>query len=175
VSDQPSELQRRLELATAADLPPNATLDDETASLREGWLALGKLLETSQPMCGELPRLRPVRRPTDHDAFWEPTGVAMLAASLVIALTLALALIGVKAPGGLSTPPYLAVSPNVEQSLPEQAADELVWDDSLDEHLALVGREIVRIEQDWYCLDDAFYPVQFGLQQVEDDIGNNTL
>jgi hypothetical protein len=42
---EPNELQRRLELATSADPGP---LDDETAALRESWLALGKLLQVAE-------------------------------------------------------------------------------------------------------------------------------
>ena len=42
-----SELQRRLEQATSAGIVDQASLDEETAALRDSWLALGKVLQAA--------------------------------------------------------------------------------------------------------------------------------
>ena len=167
MSDELSKLQRQLEQATAAECPPDAPLDAETASLREGWLALGQLLEAAQPALDEpleLPQLPRRRAP----ARWKLVGIAVLAASLLVGATLAWSLMRARQPGGLSPPPDELASPNVKQ-------DELHWDDSLDEEIALAGQQLVRIQQDWYYLDDPFGPVQHGLEQVAEDIEDDTL
>jgi len=44
VSEDPNKLRSQLEQATAAEGSPES-LDAETASLREAWLALGELIE----------------------------------------------------------------------------------------------------------------------------------
>lgn len=103
MSKQQDQLRRRLERATAAEFAadelPNAELPDaETASLREGWVALGQLLvaaypPTEQPLA--LPSL-----PRRKTAVWRnPATVAALTASLLVAATLAWSLLSADGPG----------------------------------------------------------------------------
>jgi len=187
VSEDPNKLRRQLERATAAEDSPDA-LDAETASLREGWLALGQLLEAAERESTEPfewkrppPRLRQNR--------WKLAGVAALAASLLIGLTVAWSLVRKGPPNGSTATPGEVTSPEEKESLPTPdldepklavdeptLEDELDWDDDpLDRQLASVGEEIVRIQQDWDSVDNAFEPVWHGLEQMAEDIDGETL
>jgi uncharacterized protein with von Willebrand factor type A (vWA) domain len=53
--------------------------------------------------------------------------------------------------------------------------EELVWDDPLDEQIALAGQQVLRLQQDWDSLDDAFGPVYHGLEEMEDELDQSTL
>lgn len=168
MSDELSKLQRQLEQATAADCPPEVPLDAETASMREGWLALGQLLEAAQPAPDEPPKLRPIPRRTARTR-WRLAGIAGLAASLVIGVTLGWSLIVLRHSGSPSPPRGGVASQDMKQP------DELNWDDSLDQQIAQAGRQLISIQQDWYHLDDAFGPVHDGMEQMEKDIDDSTL
>ena len=206
MSDEPRDLQRRLEQATAADCPADKPLEPDTASLREAWLAFAALLEATGP--APLEKLRSeqeitvrfgkgrvpfsLRENRDGPPVIPRTrrrlaAVAALAASIAVAVTLIWN--GMRQPAG---PPPLAdgpASPDIEQPAPDskqprqalaandvdQDADQFDWDDSLDEQLVQVGQEIVRVQQDWYQLDDAFDPIQYGLQQMAEDMEDNVL
>jgi len=121
-------------------------------------------------------------------------GVAALAASLLIGLTVAWSLVRNGGADGTTTPDQLA-SPE-ERALPEEkesvpapdvhepqlaveeppAWDEFDWDDDpLDEQLTLFGQEIVSVQQDWDSLDNAFEPVWNGLEQMAEDLDGETL
>jgi len=62
VSDELTNLERRLEAATARDVPPEGPLDPEAAALREGWLALSQLLEAAEKQLGDCPDFRATTR-----------------------------------------------------------------------------------------------------------------
>jgi len=181
VSDELEKLQRRLEEATAADCPRHAPLDADTASLREAWLAFGQLLEAAQPVLHQPPKLPQI--PRRAAGIKRPTlGIAALAASLVVGVTVVWMLLGTGHSGDSSAGPGAVASLDTQQPAlakekpqPAPAAAELRWNDSLDEQLVQVGEEIVRLQQDWYHLDDAFVPVYQGLEQVEKDIEDSTL
>jgi len=228
VNDEIRELQRRLELATAADGPPDGSLDgsldesldgsldgtpdaEQIASLREGWLALGQLLETAQPAPDEPLQLRPLqlqplqlRHPTTPPTsrWWKAAAMATVAASLVIGVGLAWSLlrnhsVDPTQPGrematqnedAKSQQPTTDLAKNaVEQAnspdmLDVDAAvvdapdvDALDWDDSLDDQIALVGRQIIQVQGDWYGLDDALSPLREGIDQIEEEFESDTL
>ena len=184
MSDEQDKLQRQLEQATAGENRPDTPLDAETASMREAWLALGQLLEAAQPAVDEPLRLRPMPRRAVHTR-WRLAGMAALAAGLVVAVTLAWKFVGTNRPvGPVPSGGELAAASNgkpalvaaqSEQSENKPADDGLDWNGSLDEQLALAGQEIVRVEQDWYQLDDAVGPILRGIEQMEKDIEDNVL
>ena len=168
MNDELSRLQRQMEEATAADCGPDCPHDTETASLRQGWLAFGELLEAAQPMADEPLQLRPMPRRTARSRRLA-AGIAAVAASVVVAVTLAWSLLGPKQPADPSTPAGGAVASGAAQT------DELDWDDSLDQQIVQAGQQMVRIQQDWYRPDDAFGSVHDGLEQMEKDIDDNLL
>lgn len=180
MSDELNELERRLERATAAECPSEPILDAETASLREGWLALGQLLEAVRPQLEQPLQLPEPARPKPL-VRWRLAGVAAVAASILVGLTLVWKSIGTSRP---STPSSVSEASAVEAEQPLPArrttqlasvADELAWDDSLDQQIASAAQAVVRIQQDWYHLDYAFGPVYHGLEQMEEDFDQGAL
>ncbi len=90
MNDESKRLQEILERATASGDQMPADLDAETSSLREGWLALGKLLEDAQVASGQsLDRWQVTLRPAPQR--WRLAVVAAVAASLLVAAGLTLA------------------------------------------------------------------------------------
>jgi hypothetical protein len=187
VSDELSRLQHRLEQATAPECPSDALLDTETASLRDGWLALGELLQAVQPALeGPLALREPPRRRS-----WRRlrlAGIAAVAASLLVGVTLAGKWMRAGRPNGpallSATSPSETDPANVDpsgiassQRQATASSDDLDWDwhDPLDQQIALAAEEVVRIQQDWDCLDDAFGPLYRGLEQMEQDLDESTL
>lgn len=181
MSDELNQLRRQLEQATSAEVPPDVSLDDQTRSLRQTWLALGQLLETAQPAPDEPLQLRPMPRRTVRSR-WRLAAVAVLAASLLVGVALALSWLGRTPSGQIATPKSSqdkkSARPEEEQRPPavvEDQADEWDWDDSLDEQIAMAGQEVVLVQQGWHDLDDAFGSVQVGLEEIEEDIQDETL
>ena len=180
MSDELFELERRLTAATAPECPAYLLSDAETAAMREGWLALGELLEAAQPMLDE-----PVRLPEPPNrrlsARWKLAATAALAATVLLGVMLGRRFVEGNRQGGIaSTPEGVAVGverPNAPSEQPRTMPTEesLVWDDPLDEEIALAGQQIVRLQQDWGYLNDAFGPVYSGLEEMEDDLDESTL
>lgn len=111
MSNEPKDLERRLEQATAPADAPDVPLDAETASLREAWLAFGQVLEAAQPAPDEpLPLRIPVVR-RDSRGHWWLAGSLALAASLLVMATAAWSLFfSGGLPGRTSSPAGVAQS-----------------------------------------------------------------
>ncbi len=186
-------LERQLERATAAESPTDAVPDEETKALRETWLSLTSLLETvtrpalNEPFELQLPRVRPNGRLLIGV-------VAMVAASLLAAVALGWHLLGSERTASPTAPANQIVKPNqiiepdqiakpapkstqpaMKQAVAKSNGSQLDWDDSLDQQLVSAGREMVRVQQDWHGLDNAFAPLQHGLEQMRQDIKNDQL
>ena len=194
MSDELEKLRRQMEQATAPEVPPDAGLDAETESLRRTWLALGQLLEASQPAADRPLELRPMPRRTGHLGR-KLAAAATLAASLALGVVVAWALIERAQTDGPASPARKVASPESpqeaelptdtgpspvqEQPLPQTVdRDEtirLAWDDSLDDRIAEMGQEVARAQQDWDGLDDTLGTVWQGLEEIEEDIQNDTL
>lgn len=180
-----------LEQATAPRSESVGRVADETASLREGWLAFGQLLAAAEPKTGrplELPSAPPAQR-----RGWHLAVVAAVAASLVIGVAMAWRLRGTDRPvGPSSVPDNVAVNDGSAKSVvlpvPENrvvavpsdkttapAARDLKWDDKLDDEIAQAGQEVIRMEQQWAYRGDTASFVQYGLEQVEEDVKKNEL
>ena len=173
MSDELRELQRRLEEATAAAPPPAAELDAETRELREGWLALGQLLEAAHP-AGETPVVLPPMPRRSAGRRWKLAAVAALAASLVVVATLAWMLRETGQKGQIASPEVKQPAPTVAQK--EGEVEQLDWDDTLDDHIAMAGRELVLcIQEDWRHVDETFSPLNEGLQEIRQEIEDSTL
>ncbi len=170
MNDELSKLQRELDQATSDHGPTDGPLDAETASLRETWSALGQLLDTAYPPNDKpIPLLRATR---SRGRLWV---LATLAASLLVVIGTTWVLMGIDR----STPSIVpdVDQPAVVQQQQKQPAetDSFDWDDSLDQQIASAGQAIVRVQQDWYYADDAFSPVQDGLEEINEDIQSDML
>ena len=187
-------LEQQLERATASDSPTDVSLgkntvslgkntvplDEDTQALRETWLSFASLLETTQAVVEEpfelqLPPVRPNRR--------RMVGLVVLAVSLLAAIALGWHLLG---SGGTSSPtvpskkiarpdPKPPQPAKKQQAVAKLDGSQLDWDDSLDQQLVSAGREMVRVQQDWHGLNDAFGPLQHGLERMRKEIKNSPL
>jgi len=180
-------LEQQLERATARDVPPNALLDQETTSLREAWLAFGQLLETAQP--GPDQPLKCLSHPPGGGRRrWLVAAIVGLAASLLVAATIAWSARRTE-PAGIITAPSVAVAvsraepsaPAAKKALPEKPSSPagqgsaLAWDDALDKEITLTGQAVVSASQESPLLVDACAPVRYGLEEIEKDIENSPL
>jgi len=173
VSDD-QRLHEMLEKATApgSDLP--VSLDAETASLREAWLALGRTLDAAEAAAGpprELVKLTPPTPPGRQ--LLPPATIFALAASLLVAATIAL--LGNRGPKvadrtapqrGNQTAP---LKTEVEVPTESQNLTYWEWDEQVDTEIenvarganwradyvstfsmaySALGEDIVRIEED---------------------------
>jgi len=180
VSDGLGELHDRLTAATAPECPAHLLSDAETAALRQGWLALGELLEAARPT-GDvsigLPELPGRRVP----ARWRLVAAAAVAASVLLGTTLAWQWVAGSRRGGmspLSEGRAVAVGESdaaSEQPWPLPTEDELAWNDPLDDQIARAAQQILRLQQDGNYLDDVFGPFYSGLEEMEEELDESTL
>ncbi len=193
MSDETKILAEQLEKATAPGNIVDDTLDAETKALREGWLALDQLIEATQPSETELPELQFPMQPQPATksklaVAKKLAALATLAASLLAAALLTWSFVdgrqGEKIVKNQSnetqTPsPIEEVSAPVlvqdEQKPSDTAADELDWDAPLDNEIAAAGQEMLRIQSDWYASDDTSSAVYYRMQQMQQDLSDNTL
>lgn len=195
MNDETERLQEMLERATAPGDEVPEDLDAETVSLREGWLAFGRLLSDTQPTAAEpcenwKVTPRPVRR-------WRPLGMAIaVAASLLIAAGLTMAYRLRDGSSGVQpnsptiaqdsrvpaatvneTPGALA-QPTAEARRERQVAavpDDLKWDDSLDEQITAVAQAAALVHEDWYAQAGNLNAIGRGLDEIKKDIEDGTL
>jgi len=174
-------LERQLESATSREIPPNASLDQETASLREAWLAFGQLLEAAQPGSDQamgLLRDPPARRRRR----WLLATVVGLAASLLVAAMITWSGRRTGPAVVLTGPPVDVAVKRAEQSAPAEkpsspagSGSALAWDDALDKEIIVAGQAVVSADQDWTHLAGAGTTLRYGLEEVQKDIENNAL
>jgi hypothetical protein len=195
VNDETRRLQEILERATAPGDQVPEDLDAETAALREGWLAFGKLLAEAPPTAGEpwenwKVALRPVQR-------GRSLGLALaVAASLLIAVGLTIAYrLHDDSSGIQPNPPAIARDDRVPAEIVEQTpgamaqpetevqqdlqtadvSDELEWDDSLDEQITTLAQAAAFVHDDWYAQAGKLNAIGRGLDEIKKDIEDGTL
>ena len=171
MNDETKNLQRQLEEATAAADAVDASLDAETASLRESWLAFGELLDTAAEPTVEPPEMPRLPRRAVVPRRWLVVSAALVA-SLLIAISLIISAMGPEQ----TAKPEIDAPPQVDPpSRAELVADELQWDDTLDEQIALAGWRMVHVQGDCYQLDGSFSILRDGIEQMEEDMDKSTL
>lgn len=204
-NEEQQKLREMLERATAQGHEMPVDLDAETSSLREGWLALGKLLEDAQLAAGQSSETWQVTLPPARRR-WPLAVAAAIAASLLLAagLTLAYRLRVGSNPLQPSVPTLahddqratsptndrretVAQTPNPEPGTsnresptltPEPrtpSTDQLAWNDSLDDELTVVAQAAALARDDWYARAGGVSAVERGLDQIKKDIEDGTL
>jgi len=191
MNEETRRLQELLERATAPGNQMSDDLDAETSSLREGWLALSKLLEDARVAPDQpLDRWQVTLRPAAQRRWFAVA--AALAASLLIAagLTLAYRLLersDIMAPSaprlaqdGRPLAEPLAVAPEAvakttNADARSSVADGLTWDDPLDDEITAVAQAAAWVQQDWYAQTGGLGAIERGLDQIQKDIEDGTL
>jgi hypothetical protein len=189
VSKELEELQRLLERATAAADASENDSDPEAASLREGWIAFGRLLEATQAPVEMSIDSRPVLPPKrPYGRFWPAAG--LLAASLLVCAVAMWRLQTASRTENASpslaqtasttvaraTPATVAHSaPVKKEQKPVASADEPQWDDSFDEQVAQVGQQMTDVQQNAYAWTDTSGAVQSKIEQIQKDFNDNGL
>ncbi len=178
------DLRRRLEQATASEGRAEGPLDAETASLREGWLALGELLGAVEPPPEKPLRLREPPRP--RRVARTAAVLAALGASLVIGATLAARWVADDRVVRRVLLPQDAASRSMEREEPQvepvaepvetaSLEDHEAWDDPLDQQIALAAQRIVGVQQDWDRVDGAFGPLYTALEEMAEELDESAL
>ena len=195
MNDETKRLREILERATAPGDEVPEDLDAETASLREGWLAFGRLLTEAQPTAGEpWEDWKVTPRPAQRRRF---LGLAIaVAASLLIAAGLTMAYRLRDGSSGVQpNPPTIAQDDRVPagivektpEAIPQPEAevrqnlqiaavpDELKWDDSLDEQITAVAQATALAREGWYAQAGNVSAIERGLDEIKKDIQDGTL
>jgi len=181
MSEEVEKLQRMLERVTAAEDVPQHEPDPETASLREAWLAFGHLLEAARLPAEMLLDNWPVPPPKrSYRRFWPAAGV--LAASLLICGVAMWALQATRRIENASLSPAQTASTGVTHSAPVKktqkpaaSVNEFQWDDSFDDQVAQVGRQVIDVQQGSYAWTDTGGAVQSKIEQIQQDFKDNSL
>jgi hypothetical protein len=189
MTDDLRELQRRLEQATECHGPSEESLEPETVALRAGWLALGELLEAAQPEAA--PRVPPMPlRPAPRPRRWPPTAtVAVLAASMLVAVSIVWSARGFKptaipslqsshvAGGGTKLGPLAArqTPATPSQQTTSASSNGETWDDALDQQITAVANAMVSVQEDWHAPPGGLSAIEYQLQQIKKDIEGDTL
>jgi hypothetical protein len=129
--------------------------------------------------------LREPRKPWRRVAH-TAAGIAALAASLVIAVTLATKWVSGDRVGrgrSLSEDPISGRMEKYEPQVGRVAGpveiaspdDRLAWDDPLDQQIALAAQRIVGVQQDWEQVEGAFGPLYVGLEEVAEELDQSPL
>jgi len=202
VSDELTNLERRLEAATTRRVPPEGPLDPEAAALREGWLALSQLLEAA----GDCPDFRaakmglspsaepdfraakmglsPFAEPAPQRRRWRLAAVVALAVSLLVGVALGWHFLG-PGPAGDQTasqdePPIVspredAVADAQQPKTIDTATPPPAWEDPLDERIDQARQAVVLLQQDLRHGDDGTDSVYDRLEKIREEIGKNPI
>jgi hypothetical protein len=191
---------RVLDQATAAGDAPADRFDEETASLREAWLAFGQMLETVQPPTAPAVRL-PAERPTTNTPLHPGKGPGMrdvllstrphwrrllatglLAASLVIGIGILWMLYGANRQQNLAPGPeqpsmanrQTVPAPRVNNKQPATDA-EPQWDDALDNQFEQVGWQMLCVQENQTLRTGEVEVLQYQMEKFRETIQADTL
>jgi hypothetical protein len=180
VSDEVEKLERMLQRATAAENVPLDDLDGEAARLREGWIAFGRLLEAAEPPAEVSFRCLPLPRKQSQRRLWSAVG--LLAVSLLFC---AVAMWILQRPSGAknASPATMQIaSTGAKRPAPAKQAVKLApgasgpqWDDSLDEQVAQLGRQVIDVQQGSSAWADTGAAVQSKIEQIQQEFKDNNL
>ena len=200
MNDDLTGLEQTLERTTAPMDAPQADLDPDSKSLREAWLAFGRLLEAAQPrdsvpLCDSVPLLRRssarqnrrsllgLHQAVAHVGKKHVAAAAALAASLLVGLSVYWLWGGDSAPqcvvpaaGNVAADK--AAKPSaaaVAQSPVVPAASDLQWNDTLDQQIAEAGQEMALAQSDLAHAFDAGDLLRYQLRQTEQDFEKSKL
>jgi hypothetical protein len=181
MNDSTEQLLAKLEQATSAKSAE--PMDDETAMLRESWLAFGQLVAAADAEA-ELPTKRP---PGTRRVGLIVKFIAALAASLLVAFAAWTMLQrgsgsvepapGIAAPSNL--PAIAPIAAHVtEASNASETIDvrgEFAWEDSFDEQLAITNQAMRAVQADWSGGDRRYSLLLDQFEQFSEELSEGSL
>jgi hypothetical protein len=178
VSEDVEKLERMLERATE-DVPQD-DLDGEAARLCEAWIAFGRLLEAAEPPADVSFRRLPLPRKRSQRRLWSAAG--LLAASLLVC---AVAMWMLQTPRGAKNASLATVqtaatgakqpAPAKQTAKPATNASGPQWDDSFEEQVTQLGRQVIDVQQGSSTWADAGVAVQSKIEQIQQEFKDNNL
>lgn len=188
-----ARLHDLLNRATAPADETSDELDAVAASLRRGWLALGRLLEGEQRAGGaaegnDVEPIRQARQRLRIDsparaAIWFPWLIAAVAASVLIAASVTMI---VRRFGG-GTDVQLNPQQIAHDDKPRNyasggsvlahstLADRWQWGDTVDDDITAVSQATLVAQQDWYAQSSRVGAIQSGLDELESEMDQGKL
>jgi hypothetical protein len=175
MNDELKNLQRRMERATAPDCPAEALADSELAEWREGWLALGRILEDQEKLSGPIALAHPLRRgehpPTPAPAKRISILSVLIAASLLIAATLF---------GLYRAKEFFPELDPTRQSAPDEAQQfsrsfDLRWDDNWDARMSYLSTRLALVQRDGDGWTTEYYRLRGRANALEWELEYNSL
>jgi hypothetical protein len=195
MNDQFNTNDAQLRLATSRALPPTAKLDADTASLREGFLALGAglesagsdfdeaaLIERVRSQCADFnkPQVKEIAAAKTPNRFMEVVLGVVLAASVLLVVGRLVVVSPqadrpgevVVAPGApVQSEPEDFIEPNAEPS----ASVAKAWIDPLDEEIATAQAEMRWLNSRGNGLDGSLSQVGWQLEALSAELGGESL
>jgi hypothetical protein len=161
MNDSTEQWLAKLEQATSASTAE--PMDDETAKLRESWLAFSQLVSAADAEA-ELPTKRPqgTRRVGLIVKF-----IAALAASLLIAFAAWTML--QRGSRSVRPAPGIAAPSNFD------VGGEFAWEDSFDEQLALTNQAMRAVQADWSGGDRRYSLLLDQFKQFSEELSEGSL
>jgi hypothetical protein len=190
------ELDRdELERATSRSLADGAPRDSRSAALRDGWLALGRAVESGNAGFREdvlLERLsaRCASQPSPQPALVEPAAKStslplwplLLGAALALAMMVAVVrTLNLGSTGGTVVPPPLVVQehPSVPAPIAPESAEApaaiAAWTDPLDDEIEQALTQLRSAASRSGGVDDSLTALQTQLQQLSADLAGGSL
>jgi len=167
-----------LRLATSRSLPPGAPLDAETASLRDGFLALGSAVEAAAGPPDEAALLARLKRPRASDARvtarprkrdWLPL---LLAGALAASALIAIARVAMVSQ---STDAIAELPAGQRQSTLPDHLVAAMWNDSLDEEILLAALSIDQLSGKNRGFDRSLLHMNERLEALSQELATESL
>lgn len=176
------EQQKQLEMATSCDPRWPIEMENDTATMRESWLALTGLLAAADAE-QDTPVQLLATRADDAPARRTIVSAAALAVCLLVAAAIGWGLPRLRFPQPVG-PPLASPSgqPGSDQldhassdTSPIRSSDELAWDAPFDQQLADARYALFSAPQRWHRDSVAFDAVRDQLQQIEQELESGSL
>ncbi|HTM54292.1 MAG TPA: hypothetical protein VL175_09690 [Pirellulales bacterium] len=171
-------LQAQLEQATAPGREPAYGCDAETRRLRETWIALGNLLETTS--AGDLGPAQVVRQKASQQSKRFSSVTWAVAASVLCMAALAAWFGWNREQSSVQSAPAIAGTSEKQQPSNESEAtlaidsEATAWDDSLDGELLSLSQAASSLDSSWRTRSNRLTAVGDALDEIEQEIQQGT-
>lgn len=188
MNDETQLTREQLDAATSRSLPPGAPLDSETSSLRDGFMALGRAVESAAADYDEAALIARVQSACRRESATElPARNAarlrplLLSGALAAAALVAAARIVVTWPADTAVvvthpAPTAADDSKVDPLTPtDDSAVAGSWHDPLDEEIAAAESSLTRLGSSSGGIDGALSNMNQTLEAMSDDLFGESL